>query len=201
MTITNSIKQLAAMIMVLGLAVGCASTPEPEAPDESQRLAQEAINSAQSAIEEAAALGAEWREAQGVLDEAQAAFDAGDYSQALDLANQAETMARDAIAAYKAAQAAAAEDTTKSYEVMSGDNLWNIAGSSSIYGDPYRWPLIYKANKSKIEDADLIYPGQVFEVEMEPSADAVNAAVNHAKTRGAWSLGSVESSDRAYLAQ
>lgn len=88
-----------------------------------------------------------------------------------------------------------------SYTVVSGDNLWNIASSSSIYGDPYKWPLIYKANKSKISDADLIYPGQVFDINQSPSTSEANAAVNHARTRGAWSLGAVEASDTAYLSQ
>jgi LysM repeat protein len=86
-----------------------------------------------------------------------------------------------------------------SYTVVSGDNLWNIASSSSIYGDPYKWPLIFKANKSKISDADLIYPGQIFDIDQSPSGSAVSAAVRHAKTRGAWSVGTVEASDRTYL--
>jgi LysM repeat protein len=88
-----------------------------------------------------------------------------------------------------------------SYTVVSGDNLWNIAGSSSIYGDPYKWPLIYKANKSKISDADLIYPGQVFDIDQSQSSGAVSAAINHAKTRGAWSVGPAEVSDTHYLAR
>jgi nucleoid-associated protein YgaU len=86
-----------------------------------------------------------------------------------------------------------------SYTVVSGDNLWNIASSSSIYGDPYKWPLIFKANKSKISDADLIYPGQIFDIDQSPSSSAVSAAVRHAKTRGAWSVGTVEASDTSYL--
>ena len=64
---------------------------------------------------------------------------------------------------------------------------------------PYKWPLIYKANKSKISDADLIYPGQNFDIDQSPSSGEVSAAVNHAKTRGAWSVGAVEASDTAYL--
>jgi nucleoid-associated protein YgaU len=88
-----------------------------------------------------------------------------------------------------------------SYSVVSGDNLWNIAGRSSIYGDPYKWPLIYKANKSRIPDADLIYPGQIFDIDRSASSAAAKAAVNHARTRGAWSVGSIEASDSAYLSR
>ncbi|NOX09465.1 MAG: LysM peptidoglycan-binding domain-containing protein [Gammaproteobacteria bacterium] len=88
---------------------------------------------------------------------------------------------------------------TAQYTVNSGDSLWSISGQSGIYGNPYQWPLIYKANSDKIKDADLIYPGQDLSVNMNPSSDDVNAAVEHAKTRGAWTLGDTESSDDDYL--
>ena len=85
------------------------------------------------------------------------------------------------------------------YNVMRGDNLWRISGKSDIYNNPYQWPLIYKHNADQIKDADLIYPGQHFKISRSPSASEVQGAVNHAKTRGAWSVGPVEASDRAYL--
>lgn len=199
MKINILIKNLGILALVLGVAVGCASTPKPET-NESERQAAEAIASAQAAIEEAAALGAEWRDAQSVLDEAKAAYESGDYETAISLANQAENMARQAIDELNASKAKA-EPEMGTYEVVAGDNLWNIAGKGSVYGNPYEWPLIYKANKGKINDADLIYPGQVFDIDKSPSADEVNAAVNHARTRGAWSVGAVEASDEAYLGQ
>jgi len=86
-----------------------------------------------------------------------------------------------------------------SYVVSRGDNLWGISGKSQIYGNPYEWPLIYKANAAQIRDADLIYPGQDLAISRDNSAADVDAAVRHARTRGAWSLGVVEESDRAYL--
>ena len=98
--------------------------------------------------------------------------------------------------------AAPAETTaaaTDSYEVNQGDHLWGISGKS--YGNPYNWPLIYKANSDKIKDADLIYPGQVLDIDTNPSDADSAAAVNHAKTRGSWSIGVTEDSDTAYLAQ
>lgn len=91
------------------------------------------------------------------------------------------------------------EPTSTSYEVNKGDHLWGISGSS--YGNPYKWPLIYKANSDKIKDADLIYPGQVLDVDSNPSDADSAAAINHAKTRGSWSIGVTEESDKAYLAQ
>ncbi|OGI49726.1 MAG: hypothetical protein A3B81_00020 [Candidatus Muproteobacteria bacterium RIFCSPHIGHO2_02_FULL_65_16] len=84
---------------------------------------------------------------------------------------------------------------------MRGDHLWGIASKPIIYGNPYQWPLIFKANRDKIKDADLIQPGQVFAINRSASASDMDAAVRHAKTRGAWSLGVVEDSDQAYLAR
>jgi len=85
------------------------------------------------------------------------------------------------------------------YQVVRGDSLWSIAGKQEIYDNPYEWPLIYKANRDQIKDADLIYPGQDFSINRNPSAADSEMAINHAKTRGAWSIGVVEESDRNYL--
>ena len=91
--------------------------------------------------------------------------------------------------------------TTMNYEVSTGDNLWDISGKPSVYADPYQWPLIFKANSDQIEDADLIYPGQVLTIDTAPSNMEISQAVYHAKTRGSWSLGVVEESDQAFLAK
>ena len=85
------------------------------------------------------------------------------------------------------------------YEVQRGDHLWGIASQPRIYGNPYAWPLIYKANSAKIKDADLIHPGQNFDINRDASTGDIDAAVRHAKTRGAWKLGVTEDSDKAYL--
>jgi nucleoid-associated protein YgaU len=87
------------------------------------------------------------------------------------------------------------------YNVVRGDHLWGISSKPAIYGNPYQWPLIYKANRDRIKDADLIEPGQVFTINRNASGAEVDAAVQHAKTRGAWKLGVVEESDQRYLAR
>ena len=46
------------------------------------------------------------------------------------------------------------------YTVKSGDSLSKIA--KHIYGDANKWHRIYDANKDKIKNPDLIYPGQEF---------------------------------------
>ena len=96
-------------------------------------------------------------------------------------------------------KAAPTAKSDSSYQVERGDSLWGISGKAEVYANPYQWPLIYKNNTGKIKDADLIYPGQVFDIDNNPSSSEVGAAVHHAKTRGRWSIGVVESSDKAYL--
>ena len=116
-------------------------------------------------------------------------------------APQVEAPAPEPAAAPEPAPAPVAAEPAKSgYEVMRGDNLWNIAGQSRIYGNPYQWPLIYKANSGKIKDADLIYPGQNFDINRAATAAEIDAALKHAQTRGAWSLGEMEATDQSYMA-
>ncbi len=44
------------------------------------------------------------------------------------------------------------------------DCLWRIAGYKEHYGNARLWPRIYKANKAKIKNPDLIYPKQAFDI-------------------------------------
>lgn len=46
-----------------------------------------------------------------------------------------------------------------SYTVVKGDCLWNIA--KKFYGKGSQYALIYNANRDKIKNPNLIYPGQV----------------------------------------
>jgi len=85
------------------------------------------------------------------------------------------------------------------YWVQKGDHLWGISAKPAVYGDPYQWPLLYKRNRDEIYDPDLIYPGQVLQIERDLSQTQINIAVNHAKTRGAWVLGEIEATDIQYL--
>lgn len=40
------------------------------------------------------------------------------------------------------------------------DCLWNIAGKTEIFGDPFLWPKIWQANTNIIKNPDIIFPGQ-----------------------------------------
>ncbi|MBR28856.1 MAG: peptigoglycan-binding protein LysM [Rhodobacteraceae bacterium] len=55
--------------------------------------------------------------------------------------------------------------------VQPGANLWRIA--LSRYGEGASYTLIYQANRDRIRDPDLIYPGQVFDL---PVGDAGGSA-------------------------
>lgn len=210
-----------ALFLTVGLATGCATTGEPE------QTAAEAIAEAKEANAAAKAAGYEWRDTGSIIESAEKALAAGNEAEAKALANQAKAQADNAVAQQKAenkkfmdgmsdadraALAGAESDMSASkqagagagvtsYSVVRGDNLWDISGKENVYGNSYQWPLIYKTNRSKIKDADLIYPGQVFDIDQNASASDIDAAINHAKTRGAWSVGDVEQSDQDYLAR
>ena len=74
------------------------------------------------------------------------------------------------------------------HSVVQGECLWYIAGYSTAYSDPFLWPLIYSANRDQIEDPDLIFPGQVFEIPKDSTAEEKAEARHEARTRGPWSL-------------
>lgn len=86
------------------------------------------------------------------------------------------------------------------YTVVAGDCLWCISAKSQIYGDPFKWPLIYRTNVSQIGDADLIFPGQELEIDRNLTPELIANATEHARTRGAWTLGEPEPVDIQYIA-
>ena len=56
------------------------------------------------------------------------------------------------------------------HEVVKGNTLWDLAGH--YLGNPFRWPLIYEANRDRIKDPHWIYPGQIFII---PGLEGVRA--------------------------
>jgi nucleoid-associated protein YgaU len=57
------------------------------------------------------------------------------------------------------------------YVVQKGDTLWEISGKSSVYGDSFSWPLLFKINRDLIQDPDLIYPDQKLAFDKSVSAE------------------------------
>jgi len=210
MTMRTTARLFAAAALSLGLLAGCATTGD----DNATSAAEQAIAEAKAANAEVAALGYEWRDTASIIKQAEQALADGDADKALALANKALAQANDAKAQAAAerqkfldqtsiddSMAAGASVANDSYTVVRGDNLWNISGKSSIYGDPYQWPLIFKANRGQIKDPDLIIPGQNFDIDRNASSSEIDAAINHARTRGAWSVGDAEQSDMDFLAR
>lgn len=197
----NAYKILFALFLSLGMVAGCATQPEePQGPTQEELEAQRAREAAEAEAREQAACLEEARvlaeqvnaytglnaNQQGRLDAARAAMNNNEGCRARDLLSEL---------------VAELEAASMTYSVVQGDNLWNISGKSEVYGNPYMWPLIYKNNSSKINDPDLIYPGQEFDVNRNPSSGDADAAVSHARNRGAWSLGESEASDQDYLSR
>lgn len=219
MKITNIVKYTGLTALVLTMAAGCATAPtagegEGAMSEEMSAKASEAraaIDAAKKAQAEAKAAGAAWRDTDAMIQKAEEAFKEGDYGAAKRLAELARRQAENALEQKRREDARLQKEMNVQvggdmggmdrYVVERGDNLWDISGKDEIYGNPFQWPLIYKANRDKINDADLIYPGQEFAIDRDFSMGEKDAAVEHAKTRGAWSLGVVEESDRAYLAK
>ncbi|MEA2078562.1 MAG: LysM peptidoglycan-binding domain-containing protein [Pseudomonadota bacterium] len=235
--------QLVAVVLMLGILAGCASTPKEPAVDHGKAEADQAIAAAEAAIAKAKSNDWIWRDTEKFLKEAQDAAAKGDNDAAVSLANKARNQAEmaenqyyleaakimfdeaSAVQGLNASQQNALGEADKAirnaegrkaydlltpllaeiraasiqYEVVRGDSLWAISAKPEAYNNPYQWPLIFKGNRDQIKDADLIYPGQTFNVDRNPSASDVEAAVDHARNRGAWSIGVVEQSDRRYL--
>ncbi|HMB69574.1 MAG TPA: LysM peptidoglycan-binding domain-containing protein [bacterium] len=51
-----------------------------------------------------------------------------------------------------------------SYTVMEGDWLRKISAMTRVYSDEEKWKRIFRDNRGKINDPNLIYPGQVFNI-------------------------------------
>jgi len=217
---TELLKVAAITVMTSGLIAGCQQSATEDMP-ETEAMAEEecqgatpevrnAIYAAKLKNARARNLGADWEENAKVIEEAEQAAADCEHVRAKILAEKAEDAAAEAIAAMAVMEAeteameekGAMDDSPYlgGYLVVSGDNLWSIAGQDTIYANPFMWPLIYKANSGQIKDADLIHPGQYFYIPKARGAERA-AAIEHAKNRGAWTLGETEASDLDYLSQ
>ncbi|MCG6891113.1 MAG: LysM peptidoglycan-binding domain-containing protein [Gammaproteobacteria bacterium] len=212
------LKVTALAVLTSGFMVGCQQSSTEDMPAEPTMAedtcegatpeVRNAIYAAKLKNARARNLGADWEENAKIIEEAEKAAADCENVRAKVLANKAEAAA---AAAIKAMQMAPVEEVAEpapveespylgGYLVVSGDNLWNIAGQDTVYSNPFMWPLIYKANSGQIKDADLIYPGQYFYIPKAKGNERA-AAMEHAKNRGAWTLGETEASDLDYLSQ
>lgn len=72
---------------------------------------------------------------------------------------------KEALPAIKKPQAP--KNASRDYELVTyhrvkrGETLMMIAGYSHIYGDRSKWKIIYEANKTNIDDPNVLVPGQI----------------------------------------
>jgi len=52
----------------------------------------------------------------------------------------------------------------REHVIKRGECLWWIAEYEDIYNDPFMWPLIYNANRDRMESPDRIYPEQILRI-------------------------------------
>lgn len=168
---------LCLLSLLLLVLTGCPKRPLVPPVDQARLDAEEAIASASKAIDAAWEVGADVTIAESLLEEARSAFAEGDYATAISKAWEAEAAAnaaREAVLAEAREEEEVVEEEIAEEEVVEEaprvyvvgtwerdrDCLWNIAKKTRFYGDPWKWKRIYRANRDKIEDPDLIYPGQ-----------------------------------------
>jgi len=95
----------------------------------------------------------------------------GDYTLRLDqLDGKGQTVARLETPLTRVATPPAEGEAKVDYVVVQpGNSLWRIARRLS--GDGFNYVYIFEANEAQIRNPDVIYPGQVFEVPTDVSAE------------------------------
>ena len=135
---------------------------------QNQKDAEAAISQAKDRYDWATAKNAKnnypdlYKQGGDALADANTAYNAADYVRAKNLANQAywTLMQIDEFAPLPA-----------TYKVRlipeRRDCLWRIAEYPFVYNNPYKWPVLYEANKKTFKDPsnpNLIFPGQILKI-------------------------------------
>lgn len=129
----------------------------------SMRAARQAIDKAQARYDWATGVKAELRFAENYagataeLAAARAAFEAESYDDAVVHAYTVEAY----LSGITEEEALPAYFVVRYFKVNT-DCLWRIAGLPFVYNDPYKWPVLYKANRDAMPEPnnpDLILPG------------------------------------------
>jgi nucleoid-associated protein YgaU len=75
------------------------------------------------------------------------------------------------------------------WTVKRGESLYKISSYDEIYADGTKWPRIYRANRDKIEDPNLIYVDQILAIPRGlPAMHTVIAGEYLAKIAGYWEI-------------
>jgi hypothetical protein len=77
----------------------------------------------------------------------------------------------------------------KSWKLQYGECLWTVAGYEDIYGDPLKWPRLWRGNRTKIEDPDWVLAGWEIKVPRDwPTKHQVVPDEWLAKIAGYWEV-------------
>jgi len=152
-----------------------------------KEAAVEEMAQAKAAIEQAERANAgkpepdELAAAKEAYKNAETMYEKGRYREAIEYAKESSLLSNIAVAA--AATATDEKDKDEDIAVIDEDDadsdkdyflytvvyreklkdcLWRVAGK--YYKDPHKWKVIYNANKDKIKNPNLIYPGWVIKV-------------------------------------
>ncbi|MCK4648037.1 DUF4398 domain-containing protein [bacterium] len=115
------------------------------------REAERAISRAQEAISKAEKENKKVGAAKDKLKKAKETLDKKRFKEAKKIAQEVKELALKAEA-----------KLSEYHKVKKGETLKIIA--KKIYGNPEKWTLIYRVNKDKIENANIIYPGQILHI-------------------------------------
>jgi nucleoid-associated protein YgaU len=136
-----------------------------------KKEANDAIAAAKARLDWAASSGAanqypaEYGEARGFYAESLSAWAAEEWDDAIAAAHKVVNL----LAYIKVPDGAAPLPAQYTVRLWTSDKdcLWNIAGRPWAYGDPFKWRVIYDANKTKLPESnnpDLIEPGMVLDI-------------------------------------
>jgi nucleoid-associated protein YgaU len=140
-----------------------------------------------------ASLAAEREKQEKLLSEAQSKLDA-DKAKLEDLKAQLKKVdgelqpVKSRVQALEA-EIAQLEALPKEWTVKKGECLYKISGYTEIYSDPAKWPRIYRANRDKIQDPTLIFPGWVLRIPRGlPTSHMVVEGEYLGKIAGYWEI-------------
>jgi nucleoid-associated protein YgaU len=81
------------------------------------------------------------------------------------------------------------KELPRSYTVVPGDYLIKISGMRRIYSDETAWKRIFRANRDKIDDPNLIYPDQIFLIPRgKPDTHTVAQGESLGRIAGYWEI-------------
>lgn len=140
--------------------------------------AERAINEVAGRLKEARAsqraIVSQISSTEDLLVRARAQLDEGLFDRAYNLAQKAGR-ALDRIQAGLMEKVGEVVKKLSRWKVKRRDNLWDISSDDRVYGDPILWPFIYRANKDKIWNPDLIYPGWKLSIQRGSQRDKLRS--------------------------